>query len=304
MNSSIIISRRILAGIFAASALMASGIAAAEEVPNFDPSTIETDSALAAKLPESIKKAGVLSVGSDTAYAPWEYISEADGKTVVGIDVDLGEAIAKMLGVKIDFQTSAFDAILPALGSKYDVGISAFSITNERMGAVNFVSYSQSGSLWAIKAGNPGGFDPANICGRTIAIQTGSYHEEIVKDEDKACVAAGKPAINMLPFAAQTEALTRVAAGGADATISGSSTMGYAAKQSAGQLETAKATGVLGTTGLNGIAIAKKDTVLTELIAETVNKLIRDGTFAKIYDMWGVGDSLIPVAEINPKVPD
>ncbi|MDO8312755.1 MAG: ABC transporter substrate-binding protein, partial [Sideroxyarcus sp.] len=288
----------------AASALMVSGIAAADEVPNFDPNTIETDAALSAKLPESIKKAGVLTVGSDTAYAPWEYISEADGKTVIGIDVDLGEAIAKTLGVKIDFQTSAFDAILPALGAKYDVGISAFSITNERMGAVNFVSYARSGSSWAVKAGNPKGFDPADICGRNIAVQTGSYYETEIRKADDECKKGGKPAINILNFASDPEALTRVAAGGADATISGSSTYGYAVKQSNGQLEVMKPAGYLGESGPMGIAVAKKDMALSELIAEAVNKLIKDGTFGKIYDMWGVSDSLIPVAEVNPKVAD
>ncbi len=82
---------------------MVSGIVAADEVPNFNPDTIKTDSALAEKLPETIKKAGVLTAGSETAYAPWEYISEIDGKTVIGIDVDLGGAIAKTLGVKIEF---------------------------------------------------------------------------------------------------------------------------------------------------------------------------------------------------------
>ena len=279
-------------------------VAFAGDMAKFDSSTIQTDAALAAKLPENISKAGVLVIGSDTAYAPWEYISETDGKTVEGIDVDIAEAMAKTLGVKVDFQTSAFDAILPALGAKYDLGISAFSVTNERMGAVNFVSYSQSGSLWAVKAGNPTKFDAKDICGRIIALQSSSYEEGLVQKESEACVAAGKKAIEMLPFAAQTEALTRVAAGGADATVSGSSTIGYAAKQSNGQLETLMTAGMLGGYGLNGIAIAKKDMVLTELMAEVTNRLIKDGTIGKIYDMWGVGDSAIPVAEINPKVKD
>jgi polar amino acid transport system substrate-binding protein len=294
---------KVLGLSLAVQVLAFGGAVAAEEVPNFDPAMIETDAALAAKLPERIAQAGVLTVGSDTAFAPWEFISEADGKTVVGIDVDLGEAIAKTLGVKIDFQTSAFDAILPALGSKYDLGISAFSITNERMKAVNFVSYSQSGSLWAVKAGNPTGFDPADYCGRTIAMLPGTWEEGLLQKESEACVAAGKPAVNLLPFATQPEALTRVAAGGADATITGSSTIGYAAKQSNGQLETMKpAPGAFHGVGLNGIAVAKNDEALAALIAETINKLTKDGTFGKIYDMWGVSDSLIPVAEVNPKV--
>lgn len=92
----------------------------------FDTSSIKSDAALAARLPEKIKSAGVLTIGSDTAYAPWEFLSEKDGQTPEGIDVDIANAIGNKLGVKIDFQTSAFDAILPALGSKFDLGVSAF----------------------------------------------------------------------------------------------------------------------------------------------------------------------------------
>ena len=99
------------------------------------------------------------------------------------------------------------------------------------MKVVNFVSYFDSGSLWAVRAGNPARFDPADYCGRKIAIQSGSWHEKIVNQENDACKSAGKPEITILPFSAQTEALTRVAAGGADATVSGSSTMGYAVKR-------------------------------------------------------------------------
>lgn len=296
------ISRNALLAAFAVCSLATAGAAAAEDAPIFDPETVATDPALAAKLPEHIAKAGVLVIGSDTAYAPWEYLSEKDGQTPEGIDVDLAKAMAKVLGVKLDFQTAQFDAILPALGAKYDLGISAFSITTERMKTVNFVSYTASGNLWAVKSGNPTGFDPGDVCGRLIAIQTGSFFEEYIHKESDACTAAGKKAIEILPFGAQTEALTRVAAGGADATVSGSSQIAYAAKQSRGQLETLKAVGYLDSRDLNGIAVAKKDAALTELAADVINKLIKDGTYQKILDMWGVGDEGVPVAEINPKV--
>jgi len=78
MNYSASISRRVMASMIAASALMISGVAAADEIPNFDPDTIKTDSALAAKLPESIKKAGVLTVGSDTASDCYRHTSAFD----------------------------------------------------------------------------------------------------------------------------------------------------------------------------------------------------------------------------------
>lgn len=278
-------------------ALCLSGTALAD---GYDTSSIAMNPELAARVPARIKEAGVLIIGSDTAYAPWEYIGE-DGKTPEGIDVDIANAIGRKLGLKIDFQTAAFDAIIPALGTKYDLGISAFSVTNERMKVVNFVNYFVSTSLWAVKAGNPTGFDSKDICGRNLAIQSGTWHEETVLKINEECVAAGKPAITILPFGQQTEALTRVAAGGADATVSGDSQIALAVKHSEGMLESQPAYGVMGESGPNGIAIAKSDMELTQLISDTMNDLLADGTYAKLMAEWGLTVT-IEEANINPKV--
>lgn len=281
---------------FTASTLLASA-------QGFDTSGVKVDDALASRLPEKIKSAGVLTIGSDTAYAPWEFLSEKDGQTPEGIDVDIANAIGRRLGVKISFQTSAFEAILPALGSKFDLGVSAFSITNERMKAVNFVSYADTGSMWAVKAGNPTKFDPADPCGRKVAIQSGTYHERAIVQENDRCKSEGKAEIDIIPFSKQPETLTRVAAGGADATVSGEAGIGYAAKQSRGQLETLKPTsGPLSKHGPNGIAVAKSDMVLTELVADTINSLIADGTYKALLDTWGIGSVIVDKALINPEV--
>lgn len=274
---------------------------AAAWAEGFDTTTIAADPALAARVPAKIREAGVLVGGSDNAYAPWEYLAGADGQTPEGIDIDIADAITAKWGLKYQSQTAPFDAILPALGSKYDVGISAFSITNDRMQVVNFVSYFLSGSLWAVKAGNPAGFDPNDICGRTLALQSGTWHEETVKKISDECVAAGKAAVTILPFGLQTEALTRVAAGGADATVSGDSQIALAAKHSEGTLETLPASGVLGEAGMNGIAVPKDDMELAQLIADTLNALIADGTYAKLLAEWGL-EVTVTQAEINPKV--
>ena len=269
----------------------------------FDTSTIAVSPELAARVPAKIKEAGVLISGTDTAYAPWEYLAGADGQTPEGIDVDIANAITAKWGIRFEMQTAPFDGILPALGSKYDIGISAFSITNERMKVVDFVSYFLSGSLWAVQTGNPTGFDPHNICGTNLAMQSGTWHYDVIETESAACVAAGKPAINVLPFGLQTEALTRVAAGGADATISGDSQIGLAAKSSEGLLETLPAYGEIGGSGLNGIAVAKSNPELSLLIADTLNEMIADGTYAKLLAVWGLEVS-VAAAEVNPTVTD
>ncbi|WP_202326416.1 ABC transporter substrate-binding protein [Mesorhizobium sp. 113-3-9] len=284
--------------------MTAFGCATDALAQGFDTSGIKVDPSLAARLPDKIKDAGVIVIGSDTSYAPWEYLSEKDGQTPEGIDVDIADAIGNRLGVKIDFQTSAFDAILPALGTKFDLGVSALSITKERMNAVNFVSYTQTGNLWGIRAGNPTNFDPANLCGTKIAIMSGTSHEKEVEQESQRCVSSGKKEIELIPFKVQTEALTRVAAGGADATFSGPATIGYAAKSSNGQLETMEATPAMSEVGYNGIAVAKSDDKLTGLVADTINSLIEDGTYKAILDAWGLGSAIVDKAMVNPQVED
>jgi polar amino acid transport system substrate-binding protein len=284
----------------AAIAVLLSTTAWAE---GFDTTTIAVNPDLAARVPAKIKEAGVLISGTDTAYAPWEYLAGADGQTPEGIDVDIANAITAKWGIKFEMQTAPFDGILPALGTKYDIGISAFSVTNERMKVVDFVSYFLSGSLWAVQTGNPTGFDPQNICGSDLALQSGTWHMDVIVKESEACVAAGKPAITILPFGLQTEALTRVAAGGAQATVSGDSQIGLAAKSSEGLLETLPAYGEVGGSGLNGIAVAKSNPELSLLIADTLNDMIADGTYAKLLAEWGL-EVTVEQAEVNPKVSD
>ena len=76
-----------------------SGSAAA----SFDPSTVQKDDALAAMVPEAIKAKGTLTVGSDTSYAPAEFLA-TDGQTPVGYDVDIAKAIGAALGLKVQVQ--------------------------------------------------------------------------------------------------------------------------------------------------------------------------------------------------------
>lgn len=267
----------------------------------YDTSGIAVNPELAARVPARIREAGVLVGGSDNAYAPWEYLAGADGQTPEGIDIDIGDAIAAKWGLHYESRTSPFEAILPALGSRYDVGLNAFSISNERMQVVNFVSYFRSSSLWAVKGGNPAAFDPAHLCGTQLAVASGSWDEGMLIKESEACVSAGNPAIDLLPFKLQTEAFTRVAAGGADATVAGDSTVALAVLHSNGMLEHMPGVGSFGNSGLNGIAVAKSDMELTNLIADTLNDLIADGTYADLMDAWGLEVS-IDTAEVNPEV--
>ncbi len=81
---------------------------------------------------------GVLSIGMEIGYPPFEYYAE-DGKTPAGFDVQLGAEIAARLGLKAEYVDVAWDGILAGVDTgKYDCIMSAMTITPERLANYDF----------------------------------------------------------------------------------------------------------------------------------------------------------------------
>lgn len=262
----------------------------------YDVSGVQKDDSIAAMLPDSVTKDGKLTVGMDTSYAPAEFLAE-DGKTPVGFDVDIVKALANIFGLEADPQTSNFDSIIPSVGSKYDIGVSSFTITEERMEAVDFVSMFKAGSTWVVKEGNPNNVDTSNLCGLKIAVQTGTTQEEEVNEAQAQCKADGKDDIEILSTKMQTAVTTNVSTGKADVFYADSPVAGYAISQSEGALEAlGEDVGVT----KEAVAVAKGDTETAEAVQAALQKLMDDGTYGKILKHWGVESGAIDKAEINP----
>ncbi len=264
---------------------------------SFDPTTVQKDESLAAMVPAKIKSKGTLTVGSDTSYAPAESLG-TDGQTAVGYDVDIAKAIGATLGLKVQVQTAEFTGILPALGPKYDLGISSFTINKERLGAVNMVSYYQAGTAWAVQKGNPKNVSLDDLCGKSVGVQTGTIQEDPdVSGRNKKCTAAGKKPIDVVTLKNQTDITTRLVNGSIDAMAADSPITGYAITQTNGKLEKL---GDVYDAAPQGIAVAKSDTALAELVQKTVTKLMEDGSYKKILEGWGAADGAITKSEVNP----
>ena len=262
----------------------------------YDVSGVTKDDDIAAMLPESVTKDGKLTVGMDTSYAPAEFLAE-DGKTPVGFDVDIAKALANMFGLEAVPQTSNFDSIIPSIGTKYDIGISSFTITPERMEAVDFVSMFKAGSTWVVKKGNPNKVDTSDLCGLKIAVQTGTTQEEEVNAAAKQCKTDGKSEVQILSNKLQTDVTTNVATGKADVFYADSPVAGYAIAQTEDTLEAlGEDVGVT----KEAVAIKKGDSDTAKAVQAALQKLMDDGTYMKILKHWGVEAGAIDKAEINP----
>ncbi|WP_077490514.1 ABC transporter substrate-binding protein [Sinomonas mesophila] len=266
----------------------------------FDPSTVSEDATLAAQVPAAIKSKGKLVVGSDTSYAPAEFLGGADNATPMGYDVDLAKAIGAKLGLDVEVQTAEFTGILPALGPKYDLGISSFTINPERLAAVNFVSYFEAGTSWAVQKGNPKNFSLDDVCGKKIGVQTGTVQEDPdLAGRNAKCQAEGKPSIEIVTLKTQTDINTRLVNGSLDAMAADSPIVGYAITQTNGAVEKI---GDTYDSAPQGIAVAKSDLALAGLIQKTLMSLMDDGTYTEILKAWGNEDGAISKPEVNPAV--
>jgi polar amino acid transport system substrate-binding protein len=288
----------VVAASVAALALSACGSSSLSGEPGGEaaPSVEVTQNVdLASKLPESIKTAGVIKIGTDPTYAPNEFLA-ADGKTVQGFEVDLFDAVAAKFGVKTQWEPSKFGSIITGVnGKKYDMGISSFTINAERLKEADMVSYFNAGTQWATQPGNPKGVDPENACGKNIAVQTGTVQEtEDLPLRQKKC---GSNKINILSYESQAQATSAVVTGKADAMLADSPVGAYAVKQSGGKLEPL---GDIYGAAPYGVVLPKGETEFGEAIVEALKQLEQEGAYEAALEKWGVEGGAISDFAVNP----
>jgi polar amino acid transport system substrate-binding protein len=269
-----------------------SGDPGAQEAPSV---SVSENVDLASKLPESIKSAGVIKIGTDPTYAPNEFLA-GDGKTVQGFDVDLFNQVAAKFGVKTEWEPSKFGSIITGVnGKKYDMGISSFTINPDRLKEVDMVSYFNAGTQWATQPGNPKGVDADNACGKNIAVQTGTVQEtEDLPPRQKKC---GSNKINVLSYDSQAQATSAVVTGKADAMLADSPVVAYAVKQSGGKVE---ALGDIYDAAPYGYVLPKGETEFGQAIVEALKQLEQEGAYKAALEKWGVQQGGISDFTVNP----
>ncbi|MDT4920275.1 MAG: polar amino acid transport system substrate-binding protein [Pseudonocardiales bacterium] len=250
---------------------------------------------LAKLVPADIRSRGKLIIGVNVPYSPNEYLK--NGK-VVGFDVELLDAVAKVLGLKTDYRQADFEKIVPAVkAGTYDMGMSSFTDSKEREQTDDFVDYFTAGILWASQKGHQ--IDPNNACGMTISVQATTYEEtDELPALSKACTKAGKDAIKILPFANQDDAVNAVILGRAAAFSADSPVTAYAIKQAGDKLQEA---GDIREAAPYGWPV-KKGSPLVEALQKALQSLNDDGTYGQICTKWGVQSGEIDTVTINGAV--
>jgi polar amino acid transport system substrate-binding protein len=262
-------------------------------------SGIATDAKIAAELPAAVRSRGTLILG--TTLTPGTNGLPhggqlADGK-LIGVDIDLREAVAKVLGVKWDTQNGTFPTIIPGVqNGKYDVGMDNFGVTKPREEVVDFATYLTDGQAFlAPKSLSLNAVaDITDLCGLTVATSPGSTFQQILEADKAKCSAAGKKPYTVQYFADQAPIWLGLANGKIDVFFGPTLSLKYDATH----IPDTKFLSQFSSTPV-GFVTAKGSPIATAL-SDAINQLIASGDYAKILGKWGVTDSGIAKSAINP----
>ena len=275
--------------------------APASPAPTDDPvAAVRKVDSVAALLPADVTTAGTLRVGSSIGFPPGAYYPNGPDKAPAGQDIDLADAVAKVLGVRLQRQDASFETILPALGSgKYDFGTGNFGVTSDRLKTIDFVTYVNDGQGFAVKKGNTAlgtkVSDLTQLCGLTIGTGAGTTFEATLTAQKDVCAKAGEKPYDVKVYSENAATLTALQQGRIDVIMSTINGLRHQAAQPASQ------TTFLGEYHRLDVGFAfKKGSPLTKAFQAAVNELIKNGTYARILKKWGTSASAIDVSRINP----
>ncbi|MDU2063541.1 MAG: basic amino acid ABC transporter substrate-binding protein [Sporomusaceae bacterium] len=218
----------------------------------------------------------VIKVGSDTAYAPFEF-QDDKSKEYVGFDMDLIKAIGKQMNADVQVQSMNFDGLIPALeAGNIDLAVSAMSITEERAKKVAFSApYYKSGLSIVVKSDNNAIKGFSDLTGKKIAVQIGTTGADEAKKVKDATIRE---------FNTAPEAFLELKAGGVDAVINDMPVNNYYMNQDTGK--GSKQVGDALSSEDYGFAASKKNAQLITDINKALEELKKNGEYEKIYVKW------------------
>lgn len=258
-----------------------------------------TGGAMAQGLPDGALLAnGTINMAADFAAAPNQFINP-DG-TMDGLNYELCGALAKEMGLKIEWTNLAFPGLVPGLQAKrFDGLCTAVFINPERLQIMNMVPYVQWGEGLMVPVGSDlskrcdfatgnndsyaGCFDA--LAGKTVSVAAGGTTNKHLDEQSERLKAAGLAGIDVRAFDSNADAIQAVVSKQADAAYLNDPQAVFFINRTDSNYEMAF-------TGFApnklALAVLKDNTALADALVAGLTSLKENGEYHKILAKWGV----------------
>jgi polar amino acid transport system substrate-binding protein len=265
--------------------------------PAAAPAASHVDEALHAMLPQAVLDAGVLQVGTDASYAPMSSFG-SDGRTVIGVEPDLGAELGRVLGIRVRLRSTPFTEILPQVRKgALDLGMSAITDTAARERSVDFVNYFSAGTSIVVQRGNPSGvLDIKDLCGKTAAVEKGTTQVDLLARAQRNCTTAP---IRVRTYATNSDALVQLRTGRAVAVLNDlpPAVALVTDRRTKSQYQLVSTTQY--EPGLYGVAVARGQRRLRDAVQGALEEIKANGSYDRILRRWSVAGGAVDRISVN-----
>jgi polar amino acid transport system substrate-binding protein len=227
-------------------------------------------------------KAGELLASINPTVAPIQYVDD-NGK-LAGLDVDLGNAIAERMCLKMVLMSTQFATMIPLLKEGRTDLINSFMFyTPERAAQVMMVPYGASTLAIVVPKQNTDTITgPEYFSKKIFAVELGTVDASIAAATSEKLQKEGKPAIDVRTFSTYADVLQSVAAGQADGAFIGTEQAVYYRHKGVNFFRIA-----LSGYAPNAEALAFHDPKIADAVVRTLNDMQQDGSLGKLFARYG-----------------
>ncbi|MGJ9459690.1 transporter substrate-binding domain-containing protein [Oceanobacillus sp. CF4.6] len=224
---------------------------------------------------ERVEETGVLRVGFEGTYPPFNY--QGDTEDFVGFDVDISKEVAKRLGVEVEFLTSKWAGLIGGLNAdKFDVIIAQMTVTEERKESVDFTDpYVITGAVIVTHNDTDGIESLADLNGLKVGAAAGTSFADLAEQAEGADVKLYEGGFSTYVNDVVNKRL--------DALVNDSLVMGYNIEESGLPI---KVTSELLSRDANAMAVKKDNEDFVNKMNELLAEMKEDGTYEEIYMKW------------------
>jgi len=237
-----------------------------------------------------IRKSGKV-VAITTPYPPAE-ILEKTGKTYTGWEIQLTNAVAKLLHLQVSYLTATNTDDIPSVESgRAQISPGSWTITAQREKIVQFVPDFLAGTQFFLsKSSTLTVNSKSALCGLSVAVLAATIEATAAEAQTKKCKASGKAKIDIQDYPTEAAVTLAIESGRAEVGWTGSPQAEYLVEQQPSKF---KLGGKDFTVAPLGIIVSKHLPGLAQAMTAAMNTLIKKGTYARILKDWGVSSGSI-----------
>ncbi|MEU3627318.1 ABC transporter substrate-binding protein [Amycolatopsis coloradensis] len=258
--------------------------------------------AVANLVPKAVRDTGKLTIGTTGNGTPPLSFRADDDKTVIGVEVDIAQLVADVLGLELDIQATSWENLFLSVETgQYAAGFSNITVTEERKDKYDFATYRKDTIAFEVKKNRDLTVkEPKDIAGLKIGVGSGTNQEQILVRWDEQNKAAGLKPVEFQYFQNTTDYYLALQSGRIDSYAGPNPTAAY-------HVTVDGQTKIVGTVSGGGqipadiAAMTKKGNGLAEPLRQAIQSVLTSGRYAEVLKRWNLGNEAVATSEINPQ---